>query len=195
MPQLPRTSRSFTFKTSASANPCLMWSFVCKYLEQMLSGLLFVSFLLHTALGLMQSQAVHSSHHDHLVVLVHGIQGDRNNLNYLASRLESFGCVVLKSSSNENSESFKGVEAGASNLAMEIHNMLLVSPELKRISIVGNSLGGLYARYVLKHLYNPVDQLVAGLVPQNFLVSIYMTKYILQSIFSRSLFLYLFIRP
>lgn len=107
---------------------------------------------------------------DHLVVLSHGIHGLKTDLTYLAQQLRSAGCVVLVSSSNEFLRSQSGIEIGGKNLAQEILTVRNSNPQLKRISIVGNSLGGLYTRYVTKELYDTNSGLIAGLHPHCFLV-------------------------
>lgn len=110
------------------------------------------------------------THGDHLVVLSHGIHGSKTDLTYLSQHLEKAGCVVLRSASNEFLRSQNGIEKGAKNLALEILSILASNTHLTRISFVGNSLGGLYTRYVAKELYDQSSGLIAGLRPHYFLV-------------------------
>jgi triacylglycerol esterase/lipase EstA (alpha/beta hydrolase family) len=107
---------------------------------------------------------------DHLVVLSHGIMGNRNNLGFLSKQLQKLGCTVLQSSANEYFNSHKGIALGAKKLANEIKMAISRSPKLQRISFIGNSMGGLYARYAIMILYNQKDLTIGGLLPQNFLV-------------------------
>lgn len=58
---------------------------------------------------------------------------------------------------------------GGERLASEITNHVVANNQLRRISIVGNSLGGLYARYALKLLYDDLEGTVCGLQPHRFL--------------------------
>ena len=55
-------------------------------------------------------------------------------------------------------------------LVEEIKLMKKSYPNLKRISFIGNSLGGVYTRYAIKLLYNPSNQLMDGLIPYYFMV-------------------------
>ena len=113
------------------------------------------------------------SNDDHLVVLSHGIMGSHTDLSYLSSRLERVGCTVLNSKSNEFARSLKGIRQGGLNLADEVVSIVRDHPHLQRISFVGNSLGGMYARYAVRCLYNNDTQLIAGLIPHSFMVSDY----------------------
>ena len=102
------------------------------------------------------------------VVLSHGLMGGQTDLTLLANLLQDRGCVVLRSKANEYNQSVKGVENGGSSLAKEILDQVKESGHLKRISFVGNSLGGLYARYAIHVLYDN-DGSIAGLKPQCFM--------------------------
>eukprot|EP01038_Epipyxis_sp_PR26KG_P012177 gene12177-16309_t len=110
-----------------------------------------------------------SSNSDHLVVLCHGIVGNRNDLSYLASLLESKGCVILRSKANEEFKSFLGVEKGGLELSNEVLEMKKMHPQLKRVSFVGNSLGGLYARCSIKILFDANSGTIADLKPFRFM--------------------------
>lgn len=107
---------------------------------------------------------------DHLVVLSHGLHGSRNDLTYLSDLLEKDGCLVLRSSANEMLNSHAGVVSGGSKLSDEVWNFLFMHSGVKKISFVGNSLGGLYARHALKELFDEPTGLMATLQPHHFLV-------------------------
>ena len=109
------------------------------------------------------------SNADHLVILTHGIMGTGEDLGYLAKILEKNGCTVLKSVSNENFKSLGGVKTGGEALASEITKRIAENGQLKRLSIVGNSLGGLYARYAIKILFDGTENTIAGLQPYRFM--------------------------
>ncbi|KAJ1409507.1 putative serine esterase-domain-containing protein [Ochromonadaceae sp. CCMP2298] len=106
---------------------------------------------------------------DHLVVLSHGIMGNRNDLLYLSQKLEEKGCVVLRSIANEVLQSLNGIQTGGRNLAKEIEALQALQPNLKRISFVGNSMGGLYARYAIKELFESGSRRIATLEPYFFM--------------------------
>jgi Putative serine esterase (DUF676) len=102
-------------------------------------------------------------------VLSHGIMGTGDDLEYLANRLGSGGCHVLKSRSNEHFKSFNGIKACGEALAQEIVAFVGINSDLKRISFVGNSLGGLYARYSISVLFNEKSGTIFGLSPYRFM--------------------------
>ena len=110
-----------------------------------------------------------SDNRDHLVVLSHGMLGTTRDLNYLASKLKSKGCVVLMSSANSFMKSLLGVEIGGSKLAKEVLEVASQYSNLSRISFVGNSLGGLFCRYAIRELFNSTDNTIAGLAPDSFI--------------------------
>uniref|UniRef100_A0A0G4HVL8 DUF676 domain-containing protein n=1 Tax=Chromera velia CCMP2878 TaxID=1169474 RepID=A0A0G4HVL8_9ALVE len=61
-----------------------------------------------------------------------------------------------------------GVAAGGRRLAEEIREVVGKHPELETFSIVGFSLGGLYARYAVSLLFDEKRGKVAGLEPEVF---------------------------
>lgn len=105
---------------------------------------------------------------DHLVILSNGIFGTSGDLSYLHSQLTKKGCFVLQSSVNENLRTLYGVEKGGCLLAEEVLQTCRKYNSFRRISFVGNSLGGLYARYAVRELFDPSLGLIAGLQPQHF---------------------------
>lgn len=110
---------------------------------------------------------------NHLVVLCHGILGYSLDLKYFADGLEKRGFVVLRSKSNELYKSLDGLEAMAKNVKEEVMIALEQNPQLKRVSFIGNSLGGLIVRSVIKHLFNRDNGTFAGLHPGFVLVRFY----------------------
>ena len=145
--------------------------FLCEFLLVMF--FISVSFYLSIAAlcYIMSSSSVNSFQGDHLIVLSHGINGNRHDLTYLSQKLEESGCMVLLSKINEYLNSYNGIRIGGDNLAQEVRAVTSSYPQLRRISFVGNSLGGLYARYAVRVLFNPDTKLIAGLIPFHFLVS------------------------
>ena len=105
----------------------------------------------------------------HYVVLSHGYQGSSKDLAVLEMSLKeqalgslhgSSRCVVLQATCNEG-KTRDGVARGGERLAREIERFIerriLEEGEggesAASISIVGNSLGGLYARYAISKLF------------------------------------------
>lgn len=140
------------------------------------SLLLFEKFVFLTVFYLVvmtEAAAQQRGHSDHLVVIAHGIMGKRTDLNYLAGKLEAVGFHVLRSGSNELAKSLVGVEVAAKRLQAEIEDEISQKSEIRKISFVGNSLGGLFVRYVVKLLYDPETKTIAGLEPIHFMVGIF----------------------
>ena len=90
----------------------------------------------------------------HCFVLCHGLSAFSTDLRVLEETLSSAGSPVLCSSSNEWTESFKGVHACAEALVAEIADFLAARPEVTHISLVGNSLGGVISRASAKLLHS-----------------------------------------
>ncbi|KAH8695565.1 putative lipase/serine esterase [Talaromyces proteolyticus] len=94
---------------------------------------------------------------DHLCVLVHGLWGNPSHLDYVASALrERYGAdrlFVLAAQRNPGSYTYDGIELGGERVAREIEETLEQLAEkgyhIKKLSVVGYSLGGLVARYAI----------------------------------------------
>lgn len=101
-----------------------------------------------------------------LVVLVHGLYGGDNNLRVLRDTLQilGHGSVVVVSSSSNIGKTREGVVAGGLRVAEEVRAATKRHPTLKSLTLVGNSLGGLYIRYAAGVLLQS-DGLMAGLRP------------------------------
>ena len=97
----------------------------------------------------------------HLIVLSHGMNGTYTDLNYLEELLlpstdsSSWNDVkVFKSAKNSHGNSLKGVRKGSEELVSEITEILKDNSSIETISFVGNSLGGVYARFAISLLYD-----------------------------------------
>ncbi|KAL1979768.1 hypothetical protein VTN96DRAFT_5220 [Rasamsonia emersonii] len=98
---------------------------------------------------------------DHLCVLVHGLWGNPSHLDYVASALrERYGedrLYILAAQRNAGSFTYDGIELGGERLAYEIEETLeklaARGYQIKKLSMVGYSLGGLVARYALGLLH------------------------------------------
>lgn len=112
-----------------------------------------------------------ASYKDHLVVLCHGILGYSLDLKYFSDQLESKGFIVLRSSANEWDKSLKGLKAAAENVKEEITKWKELHPTLKKVSFIGNSLGGLIVRYAIHLLYDNATGKMCDMEPIFLLVS------------------------
>ncbi|KAN0112712.1 DUF676 domain containing protein [Hyaloscypha variabilis] len=98
----------------------------------------------------------------HLCVLVHGLWGNPNHLEVVAKSLrekhpeESLHILVAKR--NSGSFTYDGIELGGERVCQEIEEeiekLAKAGQEIKRISLVGYSLGGLVARFCVGLLYS-----------------------------------------
>ncbi|KAJ5887903.1 hypothetical protein N7495_007944 [Penicillium taxi] len=94
---------------------------------------------------------------DHLCVLVHGLWGNPAHLEYVASTLRErygeTGLHILSAKGNDGNMTYDGIEVGGERLMHEIEDTLEAleakGQTIKRLSIVGYSLGGLVSRYAI----------------------------------------------
>jgi hypothetical protein len=108
----------------------------------------------------------------HLIILVHGWMGNALEMNYLRQALikewephSSSGRLVIHAATSNEGLTSDGIEAGGNRLAAEVNQLLhgfrqqSGRSSMLYLSMVGNSLGGLYARYALSLVdWNLVDQ-------------------------------------
>ena len=110
-----------------------------------------------------------------LIVLAHGLAGTQGDLAFLKEAIMGEGAqdaaLVLLAGSNEG-KTADGVARGGRRLAAEILELVEKSPSLTHISLVGNSLGGLYSRYAAALLYTPFGGGdICGLLPRDFVTT------------------------
>ncbi|KAI9776374.1 MAG: hypothetical protein M1835_005535 [Candelina submexicana] len=99
---------------------------------------------------------------DHLCVLVHGLWGNPAHLAQVASALRSRHSEttlrILVAESNAGTFTYDGIELGGERVTKEIEDSLeKLSNEgqrIRKLSIVGYSLGGLIARYAIGLLFS-----------------------------------------
>ncbi|XP_058760013.1 putative lipase ROG1 [Vicia villosa] len=95
---------------------------------------------------------------DHLLVLVHGIGSCPGDWSYAEEELKmnlGKNFLIYASSSNAYSKTYTGIDEAGKRLADEIMQVVKKTKSLKRISFLGHSLGGLFARYAIAVLYSP----------------------------------------
>ena len=111
----------------------------------------------------------------HLFVLVHGLGGTPEDLSCLERGIlkrAGSSALVLKPGCNLAARSFDGVPNGARRVAAEIEAVARAyATSLRSVSLVGNSLGGLYARHCAAQLYDAETRTIAGLVPDTYLTT------------------------
>lgn len=106
----------------------------------------------------------------HIVVLVHGNNGSPVDFDPIAQALRSkysddaSALLIIQSGANHQQTSM-GVEVGGAKLAEEIVETVCafeLSPSVTkyRFSIVGHSLGGLYARYAIAKVVEQLSDLL-----------------------------------
>lgn len=112
----------------------------------------------------------------HLIILQHGLVSTPSAWAALQSVLrDSKGDAMLVHCAASNSGWFRsffatidGVDVGGRRLADEIKQLVAANSSLKYLSIVGSSLGGLYARYAIGLLFDAQTKKIAGLTPLHY---------------------------
>ncbi|PWW78219.1 DUF676-domain-containing protein [Tuber magnatum] len=99
---------------------------------------------------------------DHLCVLIHGLWGNPGHLEYLTTairqRYDDSKMQILVAKRNSGTFTYDGIELGGERVTREIEDAIedyaRNGVEIRKISIVGYSLGGLVARYAVGLLYS-----------------------------------------
>ncbi|XWS51565.1 hypothetical protein CRYUN_Cryun12cG0187600 [Craigia yunnanensis] len=95
---------------------------------------------------------------DHLVIMVHGILGSSSDWKFgaeqFAKRLPD-KVFVHCSERNMSMLTLDGVDVMGERLAKEVLDIIQEKPNLRKISFVAHSVGGLVARYAIGRLYRP----------------------------------------
>lgn len=106
------------------------------------------------------SSSSSSSSADHLVVMVHGILGSAADWKFGAEQFVKMlpdKVYVHCSEKNGAKLTLDGVDVMAQRLAAEVLEVIKNKPNLRKISFVAHSVGGLVARYAIGILYQPPD--------------------------------------
>ncbi|KAF2185725.1 lipase/serine esteras-like protein [Zopfia rhizophila CBS 207.26] len=99
---------------------------------------------------------------DHLCVLVHGLWGNPQHLKFLSTSLRERypedKLHILVATRNTGSFTYDGIETGGERVANEIEETLEElaknGHEIRKLSVIGYSLGGLIARYAIGLLFH-----------------------------------------
>uniref|UniRef100_A0A1D1Y903 Putative lipase YOR059C n=1 Tax=Anthurium amnicola TaxID=1678845 RepID=A0A1D1Y903_9ARAE len=101
---------------------------------------------------------------DHLVVMVHGILGSMADWKFAADqfvRMLPDKVIVHCSECNAYTRTFDGVDVMGERLAEEVHAIISCKREIRKISFIAHSVGGLVARYAIGKLYRPIKNSLA----------------------------------
>ncbi|XVF47738.1 hypothetical protein PTKIN_Ptkin03bG0135100 [Pterospermum kingtungense] len=93
---------------------------------------------------------------DHLVIMVNGLIGSAADWRFAAEQFVKKlpdKVIVHRSECNYSKLTFDGVDMMGERLAQEVLAVVKRWPEVKKISFVAHSLGGLVARYAIGRLY------------------------------------------
>lgn len=108
-----------------------------------------------------------------LLVLVHGLKGTTEDFTFFEQQLACSspaleGRLLVYSSDVNTERTHDGIVEGGTRLGEDIQRIATLHPSLEKISLVGFSLGGVYARYVSALLFDAETGTLAGLRPQTF---------------------------
>ncbi|KDP22465.1 hypothetical protein JCGZ_26296 [Jatropha curcas] len=102
-----------------------------------------------------------SSSADHLVIMVHGILGSASDWKFAAEQFVRNlpdKVIVHCSERNMSRLTLDGVDVMGERLAEEVLEVIQRKPNLRKISFVAHSVGGLVARYAIGRLYRPPQE-------------------------------------
>lgn len=107
----------------------------------------------------------------HLVVLAHGLSGTSRDLLRLETALALDSSILALSVRGNEGRTKDGITKGSARIVDEVRVAVAANPCLRRISFVGNSLGGLYVRAAACQLLEVSrlrlgNDLIAGLAPE-----------------------------
>ncbi|MED6174006.1 hypothetical protein PIB30_064890 [Stylosanthes scabra] len=102
-----------------------------------------------------------SSSADHLVVMVNGILGSATDWKFAAEQFVQElpdNVFVHCSERNVSKLTLDGVDVMGERLAEEVCEVVRRKPNMRKISFVAHSVGGLVARYAIGKLYRPPER-------------------------------------
>ncbi|KAI9118799.1 hypothetical protein K1719_010244 [Acacia pycnantha] len=107
------------------------------------------------------SKVSDSSSADHLVVMVNGILGSAKDWKFAAEQFVKElpdKVFVHCSERNVSMLTLDGVDVMGERLVEEVIDVIRRKPNMRKISIVAHSVGGLVARYAIGRLYRPSER-------------------------------------
>lgn len=134
----------------------------------------------HLKIGRICSQAsgevlMEDRKREHLVVLVHGLNGHPSNWSIIEESLEEkqteleSSYLYFRSSVNRKFKSFSGLRLCAERLSSEINEQIEANPQLTEISFLAHSMGGLISRFACGLNFDPQKKTIFNLRPRHFL--------------------------
>ncbi|XP_027366219.1 putative lipase YOR059C [Abrus precatorius] len=102
-----------------------------------------------------------SSSADHLVVMVNGILGSTTDWKFAAEQfVKELPDKVFVHCSERNvaMQTLDGVDVMGERLAEEVLEVIKTKPNMRKISFIAHSVGGLIARYAIGRLYRPPEK-------------------------------------
>jgi len=112
---------------------------------------------------------------EHLVVMVNGLNGCYTNWNVLKEALqagmgnEENKMLFYASQANRRLRTFSGINMCAERLSEELMDVMETCPNLRDISFLVHSMGGLIGRYAIGVNFDPEKRTVFGLHPRHFM--------------------------
>nr|GEV55079.1 putative lipase ROG1 isoform X1 [Tanacetum cinerariifolium] len=103
---------------------------------------------------------------DHLLVMVNGILGSSADWKFAAEQFVKAipdKVFVHRSERNAATQTLDGVDVMGERLSQEVLEVIKQKPNLRKISFVAHSVGGLVARYAIGRLYRPPKENLEGL--------------------------------
>ena len=88
----------------------------------------------------------------HLVLLIHGVNGYATDLEYIQERIKSVSNTIVEAPTCNQGYTHSGIQAGAERYFNWLKNYCTIN-DIQELSILGHSLGGLYARYLVGLLF------------------------------------------
>ncbi|XWS70919.1 hypothetical protein CRYUN_Cryun03dG0091800 [Craigia yunnanensis] len=113
---------------------------------------------------------------EHLVIMVNGLIGSAADWRFAAEQFVKKlpdKVIVHRSECNYSKLTFDGVDMMGERLAQEVLGVVKHRPEVRKISFVAHSLGGLVARYAIGRLYEHSSELGQSSVYGNSLTEEY----------------------
>ena len=117
-----------------------------------------------------------------LYILVHGFNARPEHMGFLAQQMRDNlpDSIIHISSCNSSQPGFgnnpthEGIDKAGERLARETRDVAAIykSAGLRYISFVGNSMGGMFARYAIGLLFDPSRETICGLKPVSFVTTV-----------------------